>query len=138
MINRKNTHRYGKDQADEMFGLEGVPEYVDGSGTDVYDPDQPLWNNDDSQTLVGATPSEQLVRCNGATTGLQNSIWGRIQTSEHGADLREKVDSGINFSAVPESEMQEVQVAASSSKGASLSVNELLFSSPEGKRLRQL
>ncbi|KAL9254971.1 Zinc finger CCCH domain-containing protein, partial [Drosera capensis] len=121
MINRKNTRRNGKDQADEMFCLEGVPEYVDGSGTDVYDPDQPLWNNDDSQTLVGAKPSEQLVSSNGATTGMQNSIWGRIPTSEHGANLREKVDSGINFSAIPESEMQEVQVAVSSFKGDSLS-----------------
>ncbi|GAB2284258.1 hypothetical protein Dimus_018724 [Dionaea muscipula] len=139
LINSKSSHRTNKNRDDEdMLRLDGVSGPVDASGTDVYDPDQLLWNNDcpdtsnsllamhpskidDSKSLMDAEPSGQLVRSNGADLNLQTSVWGRIHTSKDRINVKEKVDSGMNSSDLPVAKMQEIQVAVSSVKGASFS-----------------
>ncbi|GAB2278082.1 hypothetical protein Dimus_012779 [Dionaea muscipula] len=142
LINRRRPHRISKHRGDDdIFRLDGVPGPVDDNGTDVYDPDQPLWNNDQPQTsnsllvlhppkideseslIDAAGPFERLVRSNGAAVDLQNtgpSVWGRVASSKDRFG-GEKVESRINSS----NKMQEVQVVLSGAKGASYSVKRL-------------
>ncbi|KAL8153891.1 hypothetical protein V2J09_011651 [Rumex salicifolius] len=102
-----NNNGFGIDA--DGYALSGAPdEAVDGSGADVYDPDQPLWNNDCPQTSTGilsmqtsasfteSDPSSQLARSSAAAFGVQStssSVWGRMNASENRVVSRAKVDS---------------------------------------------
>ncbi|GMH24887.1 hypothetical protein Nepgr_026730 [Nepenthes gracilis] len=148
LINSKGPHsrisKLGTD--DNRFSLDGaLPGPVDATGAEVYDPDQPLWNNDcpetstallplhpsnidEPESLMDSKPSDQLDRTNGSAVGLQStssSVWGRIAIGKNRLELKEKMDSRINYSENTVSGIKENQVASSSFRGTSL----------QGKRL---
>ncbi|KAK6913077.1 RNA recognition motif domain [Dillenia turbinata] len=53
LVNSKGFHsKSGKPgMIDDMLGLNGLPSNLSGTGgADLYDPDQPLWNNDDPES----------------------------------------------------------------------------------------
>ncbi|GAB4849246.1 hypothetical protein Ancab_004057 [Ancistrocladus abbreviatus] len=143
LINSKGPHsrvnKLGVD--DDKFSLGGAfSGPVDGSGADVYDPDQPLWHSDHPETSTAllalqppiidecessmdAEPSDRLVRSNGAAAGLNStssSVWGRIRTSKNGLEVNDKSGSRLNFSEHPENRVKESQMASTSVKGTSL------------------
>ncbi|GAB4846716.1 hypothetical protein Ancab_025722 [Ancistrocladus abbreviatus] len=141
LINSKVSHsRINRLEVDDdRFSLAGaLSGPVDGSGADVYDPDQPLWNKDcsetstallalhppiidESESLMDAEPSDRLVRSDGAAValhGTSSSVWGRIGTPKNRLALSEKSDSRTNSSDYPASRMKENQMASSSVKGA--------------------
>ncbi|KAK4772808.1 hypothetical protein SAY86_014583 [Trapa natans] len=130
MINNKGAHgRNGKHgMADDSFvSKSAYSETADVASTDLYDPDQPLWNNDgpeSSSALVGIRPSvgdevgslsnddafdnqmnevADIQRQNKTThpVGSQStssSIWGRIGNSKGRTSMTSASDSGQNES----------------------------------------
>ncbi|KAF5178622.1 Zinc finger ccch domain-containing protein [Thalictrum thalictroides] len=100
---KNNKHGIG----DDGFGSNKVSSASAGSGeADLYDPDQPLWNNThlsspkvDAEPLWNGVPSDG---CDGELSGrsvasavgsqsTSSSVWGRIKNSGH------KLDATGNF-----------------------------------------
>ncbi|CAA3022547.1 zinc finger CCCH domain-containing protein 41 isoform X2 [Olea europaea var. sylvestris] len=144
---------YGKSSkiamSDEGLSLNGG--FIGGSmtgGSDVYDPDQPLWANDRTETpvaLLALNPSDvdetesfldtgpsdrQLVGFsagfdderttrNAATAGSQNSsVWGRIDSSRNRSGLKEKIDSSMTSSNL-ETDGKDLEPLVTGSEDAS-------------------
>ncbi|XP_062106918.1 zinc finger CCCH domain-containing protein 41 [Humulus lupulus] len=106
--------------ADDVLGLNGS---FSGSscvaGADLYDPDQPLWNNngpettnallginspkiDETESLLNGDPSDNEfpVRSTGNAVGSHStSVWGRIGGSKSRLDVKEKIDPPITSAA---------------------------------------
>ncbi|KAL9231260.1 hypothetical protein vseg_006509 [Gypsophila vaccaria] len=103
-------------------------------GADVYDPDQPLWNNDacgTSSPMLGSQPSnfdenvsfadaelsDRLVRSSGDVVGGQStssSVWGRLRNSKKKLELKEEF--GVRTNA-PEFPTKEIGEPSSGSQG---------------------
>ncbi|KAK9700275.1 hypothetical protein RND81_08G228900 [Saponaria officinalis] len=104
------------------------------TGADVYDPDQPLWNNDARETsapMLGSQPSnfdetvsfvdadlsDRLVRSSGDVIGTQStssSVWGRLRNSKKKLELKEEY--GVRTNA-PEFPTKEIGEPSSGSQG---------------------
>ncbi|KAH7532473.1 hypothetical protein FEM48_Zijuj04G0023700 [Ziziphus jujuba var. spinosa] len=113
--------------ADDGMGLNGLyPGSGCTGGADLYDPDQPLWNNncpetsnsllaihspkiDETEPLNGdPSDNECTVRSTGNAAGLQNtSVWGRIGGSKSRLEVKEKIDPGISSLDYLENETKE-------------------------------
>ncbi|CAI9766736.1 unnamed protein product [Fraxinus pennsylvanica] len=117
-------------------------------GSDVYDPDQPLWTNDHTETpaavlalnrsnvdetksfldtdpsnhqLVGfsAVFDDERATRNAATAGSQNSsVWGRIDRSRNRSGLKEKINSSMTYSNL-ETESKDLEPLITGSRDAS-------------------
>ncbi|KAH9619880.1 hypothetical protein KSS87_002134 [Heliosperma pusillum] len=92
---------------------EVLPGPINAGGADVYDPDQPLWNNDAQETstpmlgfnssgfdesvsFVDTDLSDYAVRSRGNFTGAQctsSSVWGRLRNSKTNLERKEKFDA---------------------------------------------
>ncbi|GMN42560.1 hypothetical protein TIFTF001_011764 [Ficus carica] len=131
---------------DDGLGLNGSysgSSYV--AGADLYDPDQPLWNNngpetsntllalnstkiDETESLMNGDPSDNefSLRSTGNAVGSHStSVWGRIGSSKSRLDVKEKVDPAISSSDYIESDSKVDKVA---SEG-------ILNSSRQGKQI---
>lgn len=114
--------------ADDGMGLNSLyPGSGCVGGADLYDPDQPLWNNncpetsnsllaihspkiDEIEPLLNGDPldNEGTVRSTGNATGLLNtSVWGRIGGSKSRIDVKEKIDPAISSLDYLENETKE-------------------------------
>uniref|UniRef100_A0A2P2M2E8 Rrm/rnp domain n=1 Tax=Rhizophora mucronata TaxID=61149 RepID=A0A2P2M2E8_RHIMU len=101
------------------------------SGTDLYDPDQPLWNNSAPETsnallslhlpknakiesMTSTDPSNGHGIINEGSTrnarhtvlsqGTSSSVWGRIGSSKNKSDVKEKTDPAVSNSDYLENE----------------------------------
>lgn len=121
------------------LGDESLAGTANASGTDVYDPDQPLWNNDGHETstpLLGLQPpnfdesepfmdadlSDRVNRSSGSAIGSQSTsstVWGRLNNSKNKLELKEKFDSRSKLSEFPESKFKEIREASVSTQGTS-------------------
>ncbi|KAK6928376.1 RNA recognition motif domain, partial [Dillenia turbinata] len=119
---------------DDGLGLNGVPSNSAGTGgADLYDPDQPLWNNDDpesSATLLGlhspktdepepllhddfsdlqqgklsdSTDSERPLRSSGTVVGSQSTS-SSVWGRIGRSEVKGKFDSTVNLTGYPENE----------------------------------
>ncbi|PON84245.1 Splicing factor-like protein [Trema orientale] len=117
--------------ADDALGLNGS---YSGSGcvagADLYDPDQPLWNNngpetsnalqaihspkiDEPESLLNGDPSDNEfpVRSAGNAVGSHStSVWGRIGGSKSRLDVKEKIDTPMSSSDYVEDGSKEDKV----------------------------
>lgn len=119
---------------DEGMGLTGpYPGSGCLGGADLYDPDQPLWNNncpetsnalldihspkiEETETLLNGDPSDNecVVRSTGNAVGSQStSAWGRTGGSKSKLDVKEKIDSAMNSLDYLENEIKEDKEASS-------------------------
>lgn len=116
---------------DDGMGLTGP--YPGLGGADLYDPDQPLWNNncpetsnalldmhspkiDETEPLLNGDPSDNecMVRSTGNVVGSQStSVWGRIGSSKSRLDVKEKIDPAMNSLDYVENETKEDKEALS-------------------------
>ncbi|KAM2682804.1 hypothetical protein EV1_044505 [Malus domestica] len=130
LLNSKSLH--GKTSktgvTDDGLGVNGSysgPGYADGA--DLYDPDQPLWNNncpetsnallglqsprnDETETLLNDADNEFPIRSVGTASSSQStsmSVWGRIGSSKSRLDVKEKIEPVINSSDYIESDTKE-------------------------------
>lgn len=101
------------------------------AGADLYDPDQPLWNNncpetsnallalnpskiDETESLMNGDPSDNFqIRSSGNAVGSHStSVWGRIGSSKSRLDVKEKSDAAISSSDYIENDSKEDKVAS--------------------------
>ncbi|XP_022752236.1 zinc finger CCCH domain-containing protein 41-like [Durio zibethinus] len=152
LLNNKGIHSKSSKpgMTDDALGLNGAyTGSTSASGADLYDPDQPLWNNngpeasaaisglhspkiDETKTLLNDDLSDRHHGrlCDSAdnelpirSTGLQStslSVWGRIGSSRSKIDTKEKID--LTPSDYLENEAKEEQEAFPSSQGTSCQV----------------
>ncbi|KAJ4831506.1 hypothetical protein Tsubulata_004738 [Turnera subulata] len=136
LMNNKGVHSKTNKAgiADDNLGLNGVYSgSVSVTGADLYDPDQPLWNNngpetstallalrspknDENESLVSADLSDRHhVRVRGSTDdsagarSTNSSVWGRIRAMEKKLDVKEKTDSAVSGADYLETETKEDQ-----------------------------
>ncbi|KAM6572332.1 hypothetical protein CsatA_016412 [Cannabis sativa] len=120
--------------ADDVLGLNAS---FSGSScvaaADLYDPDQPLWNNngpettnallginspkiDETESLLNGDPAdnELPVRSTGNAVGGSHgtSVWGRIGGSKSRLDVKEKIDPQITSSDYIEGDNKEDKLAS--------------------------
>ncbi|KAM0958056.1 hypothetical protein EV1_023156 [Malus domestica] len=130
LMNSKGLHVKTSKTAvtDDGLGLNGSYSGTGyAGGADLYDPDQPLWNNscpetsnallgmrsprnDETETLSNDADNEFPIRSVGAAASSQStsmSVWGRIGSSKSRLDVKEKIDPVINSSDYIESDTKE-------------------------------
>lgn len=124
---------------DEALSLDGTfSSTISAPGADVYDPDQPLWNNDGqdtstpllglqpsnndgSESLVDADLSDRLGRSSGAAVGSQStssSVWGRLRNSKNKMELKDQFESKTKPSGYPEIRSKDIPEASTGTQGA--------------------
>ncbi|KAM7267483.1 hypothetical protein ACFE04_009649 [Oxalis oulophora] len=127
IINNKTTHSRTTTPNIPEDGLpfsSAYPSSANMGGSDFYDPDQPLWNNNfpetsaalvgphspkiDDESLLNADPSDNEDAI-GSSKGTSLSVWGRINNSRNKIDVKEKNDSTINPSDHLGNEIKEDQ-----------------------------
>ncbi|CAN1188110.1 Zinc finger CCCH domain-containing protein 41 [Linum perenne] len=130
---------------DENVGMNGgYPSSATASEADFYDPDQPLWNNNDPETSNTLLPlhssrineSESVMNIDlsdrnrarlhdstdnagmhtGSVTG--SSIWGRVGSMRNRSDGKERVDSTADTGGHLEDEAKENQETSANLRGA--------------------
>ncbi|XP_021736745.1 zinc finger CCCH domain-containing protein 41-like [Chenopodium quinoa] len=135
MMNSRGIHSKTSKSA---FDDESLASAAIASGADVYDPDQPLWNNDSNETstplrlqppnfdesepFMDADLSDRVFRSSGAGIGSQSTsatVWGRLNNSKNKLELKEKFDSRTKPSEYPESKSKEIREASISVQGTS-------------------
>ncbi|CBI34878.3 unnamed protein product, partial [Vitis vinifera] len=135
LMNSKGfQNKSGKPEvAEDELGLNGAfSGSAVGGGAELYDPDQPLWNNDCPETpsalLALHSPKIDETEClldanssdlknTGTTVGSQStnvSVWGRIGGAKDRLEAKEKIDSVISSSDYLENEGKEDQEALTS------------------------
>jgi len=141
LMNSKGLHhRISRFAADDSLNFDGtVSGAIDASGGDLYDPDQPLWDNDtreistsllgmqhpnfyELEALLDADLSDHLAPSSGAAVGSQSttsSVCGGLNKSKHDKGLKEKFDRTTKSSEYPESRSKEVFEAPLSIQGTS-------------------
>ncbi|KAL2532227.1 Zinc finger CCCH domain-containing protein 41 [Abeliophyllum distichum] len=151
LLNSRTSYKSSKlAMTDDGLGMNGG--FVSGSmtgGSDVYDPDQPLWTNDRTETsaaLLGLNPSNvddtesfldtdpsdhQQIRFseafdderptgNAATAGSHNSsVWGRIGSSRNRSGPKEKIDTSVTSSTNLETVSKDLEPLTTGSQDAS-------------------
>ncbi|XVF16363.1 hypothetical protein REPUB_Repub10bG0025000 [Reevesia pubescens] len=155
LINNKGIHCKSNKpgMADDALGLnDAYTGSTNASGADLYDPDQPLWNNNGPETSAALSglhspkiaETEPLLnddtsdRHHGRlrdsadnalpirSTGLQGtslSVWGRIGGSKSRIDTKDKID--LTQSDYLENETKEEQESFPSSQGTSRQVKRI-------------
>lgn len=117
-----------------VVGDDGLP--LDGaypgpgctSGADLYDPDQPLWNDsglessnalltlqsskiDETQPISSDAPSSDCpvgtTRTSVSLQGASSSVWARIGSSKNRYDMKEKTNSTMSSFHYPENQLKE-------------------------------
>ncbi|XP_012459372.2 zinc finger CCCH domain-containing protein 41 [Gossypium raimondii] len=138
---------------DDALGLNGAyTGSTSASVADLYDPDQPLWNNngpeastavsglhspkiDEAEPFLSGDISDrhhgrlhenadnELASRSIGSQGTSLSVWGRIGSPGSRTDTKEKID--LAQSAYPENETKEDQEAFPSSQGTSCQVKRI-------------
>lgn len=136
MNSRGSQSRTSKSAVDD----DSLAVASNASGADVYDPDQPLWNNDGNETstsllalqpphfaesepFIDADLSDRLIRSSGAAIGSQStssSVWGRLKNSKNKLEVKEKSDSKSLLSEFPENNSKEIREVSSGTQGTSI------------------
>ncbi|XWS44145.1 hypothetical protein CRYUN_Cryun15aG0019400 [Craigia yunnanensis] len=155
LMNSKGIHSKSSKprMTDDAIGLNGAYSgSTSASGADLYDPDQPLWNNNGSEAsaalsglhspkidetepllnddisdrhhgrLRDSADNELPIRSTGSR-GTSLSVWGRIGSSRSRIDTEEKID--LTPSDYLENEAKEEQEAFPSSQGTSRQVKRI-------------
>ena len=134
-INNRGLHSRTSKPAVDDESLAGA---VNASAADVYDPDQPLWNNvgHETSTLFGLQPTDfeesdpfvdtdlpDRVFCSSAAAmgsqSTSSSVWGRLNHSKNKVEPKEKLDSKTKPSEYPESKLKEIREAPCAVQGTS-------------------
>ncbi|KAH1038638.1 hypothetical protein J1N35_040381 [Gossypium stocksii] len=155
LMNSKGIHSKSSKSGmtDDALGLNGAyTGSTSASVADLYDPDQPLWNNngpeastavsglhspkvDETKPLLSGDISDrhhgrlhdnadnELASRSIGSQGTSLSVWGRIGSPGSRADAKEKID--LAQSAYPENETKEDQEAFPSSQGTSCQVKRI-------------
>ncbi|KAL2926893.1 Zinc finger CCCH domain-containing protein 41 [Bienertia sinuspersici] len=136
LMNSRGHIRTSKSATDD----ENLAGAANSSGADVYDPDQPLWNNDGHETstsLLGLQPpifdesepfmdadlADRVIRSSGAAIGSQStsaSVWGRLNSSKNKLEPKAKFDSRTKPTESLESKSKEIREASGVIQGTSL------------------
>ncbi|OMO69372.1 hypothetical protein COLO4_29094 [Corchorus olitorius] len=155
-INSKGVHSKSSKPGmpDDVLGLNGAAytASTSASGADLYDPDQPLWNNngpeasaalsglhspkiDESEALLNDDISDrhnsrirdsadnELPIRSTLSQGNSMSVWGRIGSARSRVDTKEKFD--VTPSDYLENETREQQEAFPNSQGSSRQVKRI-------------
>ncbi|XWS32743.1 hypothetical protein CRYUN_Cryun22dG0015700 [Craigia yunnanensis] len=155
LMNSKAIHSKSSKpgMTDDALGLNGAyAGSTSASGADLYDPDQPLWNNngpeasaalsglhspkiDETEPLLNddisdlhhgelhdSADNELPIRSTGSQ-GTSLSVWGRIGSSRSRIETKEKID--LTPSDYLENEAKEEQKAFPSSQGTSRQVKRI-------------
>ncbi|XP_074285201.1 zinc finger CCCH domain-containing protein 41 isoform X2 [Silene latifolia] len=124
LINSRGPHSLTDISSVDEEVLAGA---TNAGGTDVYDPDQPLWNNDAHETstpmlglhssgfdetvsFMDADLSDHAVRSRGDFTAAQStssSVWGRLRNSKNKLEPKEKFDARTKAPEFPAKETCE-------------------------------
>ncbi|MBA0842114.1 hypothetical protein Goarm_001960 [Gossypium armourianum] len=155
LMNSKGIHSKSSKSGmtDDALGLNGAyTGSTSASVADLYDPDQPLWNNngpeastavsglhspkiDEAEPLLSGDISDrhhgrlhdnadnELASRSIGSQGTSLSVWGRIGSPGSRTDTKEKID--LAQSAYPENETKEDQEAFPSSQGTSCRVKRI-------------
>ncbi|MFQ6665942.1 hypothetical protein Gotur_032482 [Gossypium turneri] len=155
MMSSKGIHSKSSKSGmtDDALGLNGAyTGSTSASVADLYDPDQPLWNNngpeastavsglhspkiDEAEPLLSGDISDrhhgrlhdnadnELASRSIGSQGTSLSVWGRIGSPGSRTDTKEKID--LAQSAYPENETKEDQEAFPSSQGTSCRVKRI-------------
>ncbi|MBA0726253.1 hypothetical protein Golax_002095 [Gossypium laxum] len=155
LMNSKGIHSKSSKSGmtDDALGLNGAyTGSTSASVADLYDPDQPLWNNngpeastavsglhspkiDEAEPLLSGDISDrhhgrlhdnadnELASRSIGSQGTSLSVWGRIGSPGSRTDTKEKID--LAQSAYPENETKEDQEAFPSSQGTSCQVKRI-------------
>ncbi|KAA3464317.1 zinc finger CCCH domain-containing protein 41-like [Gossypium australe] len=155
LMNSKGIHSKGSKSGmtDDALGLNGAyTGSTSASAADLYDPDQPLWNNngpeastavsglhspkiDEAEPLLSGDISDrhrgrlhdnadnELASRSIGSQGTSLSVWVRIGSPGSRTDTKEKID--LAQSAYPENETKEDQEAFPSSQGTSCQVKQI-------------
>uniref|UniRef100_A0A2P2M2H3 Rrm/rnp domain n=2 Tax=Rhizophora mucronata TaxID=61149 RepID=A0A2P2M2H3_RHIMU len=149
LINSKGLHGKGSKTGvrDDSLGLNGsYSSSAAMSGTDLYDPDQPLWNNSvpetsnallalhspknaETESMTSIDPSDshgadhegstRNSRFTVSSQGTSSSVWGRIGSSKSKSDVKEKADPTVSTSNYLENEHTGEQDAPVNIQGTS-------------------
>ncbi|XP_061373486.1 zinc finger CCCH domain-containing protein 41 [Gastrolobium bilobum] len=114
---------------DDVLPLDGAyPGPGCTSGADLYDPDQPLWNDsglessnalltlqsskiDDTEPISGDAPDSDCpvgtTRTSVSSQGASSSVWARIGSSKNRFDMKEKTNSTLSSFHYPENQLKE-------------------------------
>lgn len=86
------------------------------SGADLYDPDQPLWNDrgleiDDAEPMSSDAPDSvcpvEATRTSVSLQGASSSVWGRIGGSKNRFDTKEKSNPTMSSFHFPDNQPKE-------------------------------
>ncbi|XWS30386.1 hypothetical protein CRYUN_Cryun24cG0113000 [Craigia yunnanensis] len=155
LMNRKGIHNKSSKpgMTEDVLGLNGAyTGSTSASGADLYDPDQPLWNNngpeasaalsglhspkiDETEPLLNDNISDchhsrlrdsadnELPIRSTELQGTNLSVWGRIDSSRSRIDTKDKID--LTPSDYLENETKEEQESFPSSQGTSRQVKRI-------------
>ncbi|VVB04248.1 unnamed protein product [Arabis nemorensis] len=119
-MNTKGAHGKIHEGGMAVDGLGYGDAYPSAAGTDFYDPDQPLWNNNGGETSgalsalnshgidENVAPLDDNNQDDSKSTS--QSVWGRMRGSNSQANFKEKADALPNSSTGLEDQLKEVSV----------------------------
>ncbi|XP_014513821.1 zinc finger CCCH domain-containing protein 41 [Vigna radiata var. radiata] len=115
------------------------------SGADLYDPDQPLWNdsglepsnalltlqsskNEETEPIMNDAPDGDCpvgaARTSISSQGASSSVWARIGSSKNRFDIKEKTNTAMGSFHYPENQLKEDNDELVGAHNASLQVKQ--------------
>ncbi|RZC10295.1 Zinc finger CCCH domain-containing protein 41 isoform C [Glycine soja] len=126
------------------------------SGADLYDPDQPLWNDcglessnalltlqsskiDESKPISNDAPDSDCpvgtARTSVSSQGASSSVWARIGSSKNRFDMKEKTNSTTSSFNYPENQLKEDNDELVGAHNASFQVKQNIADDADPKAL---
>nr|KYP54841.1 Zinc finger CCCH domain-containing protein 41 [Cajanus cajan] len=126
------------------------------SGADLYDPDQPLWNDsglessnsllnlqsskiDETEPISNDAPDNDCpvgsARTSVSSQGASSSVWARIGSSKNKFDIKEKTNSTMSSFHYPENQSKEDNDELVGSHNASFQVKQNIADDADPKAL---
>ncbi|CAJ1946657.1 unnamed protein product [Sphenostylis stenocarpa] len=126
------------------------------SGTDLYDPDQPLWNDsglessnalltlqssksDETEPISNDPPDSDCpvgaARASVSSQGASSSVWARIGSSKNRFDMKEKTNTTMSSFHYPENQLKEDNDELVGAHNASFQVKQNIADDADPKAL---
>lgn len=126
------------------------------SGADLYDPDQPLWNdsglepsnallnlqsskNEETEPILNDAPDGDCpvgaARTSISSQGASSSVWARIGSSKNRFDMKEKTNAAMGSFHYPENQLKEDNDELVGAHNASFQVKQNIADDAEPKAL---